>query len=188
MTVESVMQLKRLLALVQTHLVYVLELITQQILGLSAPAIWCVTQMILGYVWRCVNKLFLSNCMKFSIDLSIFQDAATCSFRDDPTTTTTTTTTEATTTSTTTPSPKEDPAGFCAVIQQEGRFPVGTDDATTCHQYVHCLNVNGVWYGPTYNCPGKYYYDSALKSCVPKMPAHCGPKVSGLSFRSILLE
>uniref|UniRef100_A0A1I8M885 Chitin-binding type-2 domain-containing protein n=1 Tax=Musca domestica TaxID=7370 RepID=A0A1I8M885_MUSDO len=116
------------------------------------------------------------------------EDAATCSFRDDPTTTTTTTTTEATTTSTTTPSPKEDPAGFCAVIQQEGRFPVGTDDATTCHQYVHCLNVNGVWYGPTYNCPGKYYYDSALKSCVPKMPAHCGPKVSGLSFRSILLE
>ncbi|XP_073838246.1 uncharacterized protein [Musca autumnalis] len=114
------------------------------------------------------------------------KEAPTCSFRDDPTTVRPTT--EATTTPTTTPSPKDNPSGFCAAIKTEGRYPVGTDANTTCHQYINCVLINGVWYGPVYNCPGDYYYDSALKSCSPKLPALCSSSVSGLSFRSILLE
>uniref|UniRef100_A0A1L8EC13 Putative conserved secreted protein n=2 Tax=Haematobia irritans TaxID=7368 RepID=A0A1L8EC13_HAEIR len=114
------------------------------------------------------------------------EEAPTCSFRDDPTTTTVAPTTPAPTT--TTPSPLENPTGFCSLMKQEGRYPVGTDANTTCHQYINCVNVNGEWYGPIYVCPGKTYYDSAERVCVKDLPPLCDGKVKHLAFHSLLLE
>uniref|UniRef100_A0A1I8NYV0 Chitin-binding type-2 domain-containing protein n=1 Tax=Stomoxys calcitrans TaxID=35570 RepID=A0A1I8NYV0_STOCA len=114
------------------------------------------------------------------------EDPPTCSIRDDPPTTTAAP--ETTTTTTTTPSPLEDPSGFCSNIQEEGRYPVGTDPATTCHQYINCIKVGDDWYGPLYNCPGQTYYDSAKRTCVTALPPLCNTRVKHLAFRHILLE
>ncbi|XP_017840368.2 uncharacterized protein LOC108598263 [Drosophila busckii] len=96
--------------------------------------------------------------------------APTCSYADDTTTTTTTSTTTA---APTTPSPQGDPTAYCAAVQQQGRFAVGPDAASTCRQYIHCRLLNDQWLGQRYTCPGSTFFDARANLCVTSMPETC---------------
>ncbi|EDW73281.1 uncharacterized protein Dwil_GK17466 [Drosophila willistoni] len=95
----------------------------------------------------------------------------TCSYADDTTTTTTTTTTV--TTSTTATISTSDASTYCSAIESQGKYPVGYDPDTTCHQYIYCFINDGSWDGQTYTCPGSLYFSSSSNMCVSTMPANC---------------
>ncbi|EDW69127.2 uncharacterized protein Dvir_GJ12295 [Drosophila virilis] len=93
---------------------------------------------------------------------------------------TTTTTTVAPTTS--------NPNAYCAKMQAEDYYPVGTTASTTCRQYIYCFELNGSWKGKLYTCPGSTYYNSSSKTCVTALPATCTSAVASLSLNGVDLE
>ncbi|XP_034481976.1 uncharacterized protein LOC117787539 [Drosophila innubila] len=97
-----------------------------------------------------------------------------------PTTNPPTTTTAAPTTS--------NPAAYCAKLQSQGYFPVGTNPKTTCHQYIKCYQLSGSWLGKGYTCPGNLYYNSSTKTCVSTLPATCSDRIESISLNGVELE
>ncbi|EDV96223.1 GH16136 [Drosophila grimshawi] len=92
---------------------------------------------------------------------------------------TTTTTTVAPTTS--------NPNAYCAKMQSQDYFPVGTNPSSTCRQYIYCHLLNGRWLGNMYTCPGNTYYNSSTKRCQTGLPATCTRAVARLSLNGVEL-
>ncbi|KAM7357912.1 uncharacterized protein ACRADG_003077 [Cochliomyia hominivorax] len=137
----------------------------------------CIDGALSDITSRCTGDLMCNRNNRNICGLT----APSCSYRDDQSSTTEPPTT-------TTVSPAQDPNAFCRLIKKSGRYPVGTNPQTTCRQYVTCVQVGDVWYGPIYNCPGNSYFDMSRNGCVATKPAICKGTVTGLSFRNLLLE
>ncbi|KAH8307173.1 hypothetical protein KR044_006403, partial [Drosophila immigrans] len=93
---------------------------------------------------------------------------------------TTTTTTAAPTTS--------NPSAYCAKMQSQGYFPVGTIPSSSCRQYIYCFLSGGSWLGKRYTCPGRLYFNSSTKTCVAALPATCSASVASLSLNGVDLD
>ncbi|XP_017139092.1 spore coat protein SP96 [Drosophila miranda] len=104
----------------------------------------------------------------------------TCSYADDSTNSSTTSAPPTTTAPST-----SNPTTYCAAVQSEGRFAVGTDADTTCHQYILCSLVSGSWEGQTYTCPGSLYFSNATSLCVAAMPSTCSTSVSSTTSTTV---
>ncbi|KAH8371825.1 hypothetical protein KR093_008979 [Drosophila rubida] len=126
----------------------------------------------LGQKYTCPGKTYFSPTAKLCVS-SLPANCYTPS-------STTTTTTAAPTTS--------NPSAYCAKMQSEDYFPVGTNPSSSCRQYIYCFRTSGGWSGQRYTCPGKLYYNSASKTCVTALPATCSSSVASLSLNGVDLE
>ncbi|XP_016999963.2 uncharacterized protein [Drosophila takahashii] len=76
---------------------------------------------------------------------------------------------------------------YCQTIKQTGRFPYGGVTSTTCHQYVNCFTVAGIFQGNVYTCPGLTYFDSTSHQCTTQTQARCSDTISCLNLNDRLL-
>ncbi|EDW17886.1 mucin-5AC [Drosophila mojavensis] len=130
-----------------------------------------------GGVWRgqrynCPGRTYFSPTMRTCVTAM----PANCY---TPTFTTTTTTVAPTT---------SNPDAYCAKMQVQDTFPVGTIASSTCRQYVSCFRLGNNWLGQLYTCPGNTYYSSATKKCVTALPATCTSGIASLSLNGVDLE
>ncbi|XP_060657008.1 mucin-5AC [Drosophila nasuta] len=97
--------------------------------------------------------------------------------------------TPSSTTTTTTATPTvSNPSAYCAMMQTQDYFPVGTNPSSTCRQYIYCFLLNGSWLGHRYTCPGSLYWNSSSKTCVSTLPSTCSASVTSLSLNGVDLD
>ncbi|KAH8258659.1 hypothetical protein KR038_003649 [Drosophila bunnanda] len=126
----------------------------------------------IGQTYTCPGKMYFSSAS----GLCVTSLPSTCS------------TSVSSTTSTTVAPTTSNPDAYCQAMKAQGYYPVGTVASTTCHQYIYCFLLSGVWNGQLYTCPGNLYYNSASRICVAALPSTCSATVASLTLNGILLD